>query len=88
MLLNDIFLDCLPKLDLHGYDRDSARVRVNDFIDEAYFMKNDRVVIIHGIGTGVLKETVSETLRKNKKVISYHIVGSNVGCTLVYVSKE
>lgn len=88
MLLNDIFLDCLPKLDLHGYDRDSARVRVNDFIDEAYFMKKDRVVIIHGIGTGVLKETVSETLRKNKKVISYHIVGSNVGCTLVYVSKE
>ena len=83
MMLNDIFLDCLPRIDLHGYDRDSARVMVNDFIDEAYFMKYEKVVIIHGIASGILKNEVSEVLRKNKKVLSYNIVGSNVGCTLV-----
>ena len=88
MILDDIFLDCLPKLDLHGYDRESARVKVNDFLDEAYFMGNDRIVIVHGIGSGILKETVGETLKRNKKVIKYHIVGSNVGCTLVYIDKK
>ena len=49
MFINDIFLERLPKIDLHGYDRESARVMVNDFIDEAYFMECDKVVIIHGI---------------------------------------
>ena len=85
VMLNDIFLDILPKIDLHGYDRDSARVKVNDFIDEAYFMKYKRIVIIHGIGSGILKEVVGDTLRKNKKVKSFNIVGSNVGCTMVNV---
>ena len=83
MELNDIFLDHLPKIDLHGYDRDSARVMVNDFVNEAYFMSYSEVVIIHGIGSGILKEVVSDTLRKNNKVKSYNIVGSNIGCTLV-----
>lgn len=87
MKLNDIFLDCLPKIDLHGYDRDSARVKVNDFIDEAFFLKYDSVIIIHGIGNGILKETVGNTLSKNKKVKSYNIVGSNIGCTLVKINK-
>ena len=67
MKLNDIFLDNLPKIDLHGYDRESAKVMVNDFIDEAYIMKYEQVVIIHGIGSGILREFVSEVLRKNKK---------------------
>ena len=88
MKLNDIFLDHLPKIDLHGYDRDSARVRVNDFVDEAYCMKYNEIVIIHGIGSGILKNVVSDTLKKNKKVNSYNVVGSNVGCTLVKISRE
>ena len=88
MKLYDIFLDNLPKIDLHGYDRDSARVKVNDFIDEAYFMKYNEVVIVHGIGSGILKEVVSDTLKKNKRVLSFNVVGSNIGCTLVKVGKK
>ena len=88
MKLNDIFLDNLPKIDLHGYDRDSARVMVNDFIDEAYCMNYDRVVIIHGIGSGILKNVVGEVLYKNKLVKSFNVVGSNIGCTLVYLLKK
>ena len=88
MKLYDIFLDNLPKIDLHGFDRDSARVKVNDFVDEAYIMGYEKIVIVHGIGTGILKEEVSETLRRNKKVKSYNVVGSNVGCTLVYINKN
>ena len=87
-MLNDIFLDMLPKVDLHGYDRESARVMVNDFVDEAYCMNYEKIVIIHGIGSGILKEVVSNTLQKNKKVESFNVVGSNVGCTLVYINKN
>lgn len=88
MCINDIFLERLPKIDLHGYDRDSARVAVNDFVDEAVVMGYDEVIIIHGIGSGIVKNTVQEVLSRNKMVLSYHIVGSNVGCTLVVLRKN
>lgn len=88
MELNDIFLDRLPKIDLHGFDRESARVRVNDFVSEAYLMGYDEILFVHGIGSGIVKETVLDTLRKNNKVLSYHIVGSNVGCTIAKIKKS
>lgn len=85
MKVYDIFLDRLPKLDLHGYDRDCARVAVDDFINEAVIMGYSEVVIIHGIGSGVVRNAVGESLAKNKKVISYHLDNRNVGCTVVKV---
>ena len=68
MFINDIFLERLPKIDLHGYDRDSARVMVNDFIYEAVVMGYESIVIVHGIGSGILKREVHDTLKSNKKV--------------------
>lgn len=88
MELNDIFLDRLPKIDLHGFDRDSARVAVNDFVDEAFVLGFSEIVIIHGIGSGIVKEMVHETLFRNKKVLSYNLSGSNIGCTIVRVKKK
>ena len=32
---NDIFLDMLPSIDLHGFDREGARVATCDFILES-----------------------------------------------------
>lgn len=87
MFVNDIFLERLPKIDLHGYDRDSARVMVNDFVDEALAMGYEDVVIVHGIGSGIIKETVQDTLKRNKKVLNYHIDGMNNGCTVVKIRK-
>ena len=49
MEFNDIFLDRYPRIDLHGYDRDMARVMVNDFLDEAIQMEYSTVIIVHGI---------------------------------------
>ena len=88
MELNDIFLDILPKVDLHGFDRESARVMVNDFVEEAYIVGYKEILFIHGIGSGIVKEAVLDTLRKNKKVVSYHIVGSNIGCTVARIKKR
>ena len=83
MKVYDIFLDRLPKIDLHGFDRDSARVMTNDFVEEAVCLGSKEIVIIHGIGTGIVKQAVHEALSRNKKVLSYHLDGRNNGCTVV-----
>lgn len=84
--LNEIiFVDTYPKLDLHGYDRDSARVAINDFIIDNHKMKNELLTIIHGRGTGILKEETKNTLKKNPLVIDYKIHYFNEGCTIVQI---
>lgn len=79
----DIFLDRYPKIDLHGYDRDSARVAVNDFVSENLILGNNTIVIIHGIGMGIIKNEVHETLKNNKSVLEYKTGNFNNGCTIV-----
>ena len=88
MNVHDIFLDNLPKIDLHGFDKESARVITNDFIDEAMSLSYSKVLIIHGIGTGALKEKVHETLSKNKNVKSYKLDNINIGCTIVELKEK
>jgi len=83
--INDIFLDYLPSIDLHGYDRETARVAVIDFILENQLLNNKEFLIIHGKGEGIVKNAVHQELSKNKNVIDYKIVGSNVGCTIVKI---
>lgn len=84
MTLNDvIFIDNYPKLDLHGFDRESARVATNDFINDNVKLKNDIVVIIHGIGSGIIKNCIHDTLRINKYVLGYKLFPYNIGCTIV-----
>lgn len=73
----------LPTLDLHGYDRDYARIKINEFINDNYKMKNKKVIIIHGNGTGIIKKTTQETLRRNKYVKSHKIDNFNDGQTVV-----
>lgn len=84
MELNEvIFIDNLPSIDLHGLDRDSARVKVIDFIKDNIILKNDVICIVHGIGSGALKGEVHNTLKSNKKVLDYKLFYNNTGCTIV-----
>ena len=86
MTLNSIiFIDNLPTLDLHGYESDIAKVAINDFINDNYKMKNEFVTIVHGIGSGILRNTTNEVLRKNKKVIEFKSFYYNNGCTVVQI---
>ena len=84
----DIFLERYPKIDLHGYDRDSARVATNDFIEENFILGNDTIIIIHGIGTGIVKHEVHDTLAHNKNVLEYKTDNFNDGCTIVKLKKN
>lgn len=81
-----MFISHLPKLDLHGFDRDSARVAINDFVKENIKLKNKEFIIVHGIGSGILKNATHETLKRNKNVIEYAICYNNVGSTIVRIS--
>jgi len=81
--MKDIFLERYPKIDLHGYDRDSARLAVNDFILENVILKNEIILIIHGKGMGIVKNEVHATLAHNKKVVEYKTDNFNDGCTIV-----
>ncbi len=84
--LNEIiFLDIYPKIDLHGYDRNSARVAINDFIMDNHIMKNEIIIIVHGIGTGALKEETHKTLKQNSLVVDYKTHYFNEGCTIVQI---
>lgn len=80
-----IFIDNLPKLDLHGYDRETARVAVNDFVKDNKKLKQKFINIVHGIGSGILKNSVHEQLRKNKDVLDYKTFYYNQGCTIVKI---
>jgi len=85
--MNDIFLDRYPSIDLHGEDRDTARMLVNDFVRDSLFLNNMTIVIIHGVGTGILRKEVAETLRNNKHVLEFHTDNFNHGCTVVKLKK-
>lgn len=78
----------LPSLDLHGIDRDYARILINDFINDNYNIKQTKVVIIHGIGAGIIRKTTQEVLKKNKLVLNYKIDNFNPGMTVVDIVKK
>lgn len=84
--MEDIFLINLPRIDLHGFDTETARVTTNDFINDNLILKNNKVLIIHGKGTGLVKKSVHEALSHRKEVIKYHTVALNDGCTIVYLN--
>lgn len=84
MNLSDIiFIDNLPSIDLHGFDTMYAAIKINEFIKDNMFMKNDIIVIIHGRGTGKIKEITHKTLKNNRNVLDYKLFYNNVGITIV-----
>lgn len=78
-----IFTNDLPSIDLHGLDRDSARVKTLEFINDNIVMKNEIICIVHGIGSGIVKNEIHRVLSKSKNVIDYKLFYNNIGCTIV-----
>ncbi len=77
-----------PVLDLHGFDRDYARIMINDFIRDCYTMKATKAIIIHGIGSGILRKTTLDTLKKNHYVDEAKIDIFNFGQTIVSIKRR
>ena len=83
--LDDVFINNLPTIDLHGEIKDSARVLVKEFIHDNYILRNKKVLIVHGVGKGIIKEEVYLYLKHSKYVENYHLNMFNAGCTIVYI---
>jgi DNA mismatch repair protein MutS2 len=58
------------ELDLRGFRVDEALVAVDKFLDEAILSGLEQVYIIHGKGTGALRQAIHEFLDKNLQVKS------------------
>lgn len=60
------------RLDIRGERADQAEFEVLKFLDGAYSAGLNRVEILHGKGTGALKEMVQRILKDYDKVNSFH----------------
>ena len=67
------------RLDLRGKRYEEAMEELDDFIDQALLNNMAQVDIIHGIGTGVIREGVTKYLRRNKQVKSFGYAPQNAG---------
>lgn len=78
----------MRELDLHGETREIARILIEEFIRDSIKMGEEKVKIIHGIGTGVLKKEVQKVLKNNKNVEKSYIDFFNIGQTIVVLKKK
>ncbi|EPS67165.1 hypothetical protein M569_07610, partial [Genlisea aurea] len=71
-------------LDLRGMRVEESRLQLDISIGSA--PPNSIIFIIHGMGTGVLKEHVLEILRRHPRVAKFeHESPINNGCTVAYI---
>ena len=80
---DDLFVSKYPSLDLHGETRDTMIAPLNSFLNENIKLGKKNVIIIHGKGTGILKNETHLYLKKDKRVKSFYQGFYNPGCTIV-----
>lgn len=78
----DIFTNYLPSIDLHGEDRVNALIKVDEFIKDSIKLKHKNIIIIHGKGKWILKDSIHDYLKKDKRVKDYKL-DINIGQTIV-----
>ena len=77
-------------LDLHTFHPRDVKALVGDYLTECRARGILQVRIIHGKGTGALRETVHSTLNKIPFVISFELAGdrSGWGATIAVLSPD
>jgi len=68
-----------PNLDLRGVRYEDAMTQVDRYIDAALLAGYPSVTIVHGKGTGALREGITEYLKTNRQVKSFHFAAPNHG---------
>jgi len=66
-------------LDLHAFDPSEAKDLVTHYLEECRARGIFEVRIIHGKGTGAMRETVHALLAKLPSVTSYRLAGEDEG---------
>lgn len=73
----------LPTIDLHGETGDIAAILVKNFVNDNITLKNEKIVVIHGIGKGIVKKAVHNELKNNKNVRGFKLDNFNEGQTII-----
>ncbi|MCF6269520.1 MAG: endonuclease MutS2 [Melioribacteraceae bacterium] len=67
------------RLDIRGNKPEEIEFEVIKFLDDAFSNNTDQVEIVHGKGTGVLKQTVHEILKNHSGVKDYNFAKIELG---------
>jgi DNA mismatch repair protein MutS2 len=70
-----------PEINLIGKTVDEALSLLDKYLDDAYLSHIPKVTVIHGRGTGTLRNAVHSFLKKSKYVKEYRVGGFNEGNT-------
>jgi DNA mismatch repair protein MutS2 len=84
--IRDKQLNFKPDIDVRGMRADEAIQAVTYFIDDAIQFNSKRVRILHGTGTGILRERIREYLNTVANIRSYrdeHVQLGGAGITVV-----
>ncbi|MFT4640110.1 MAG: DNA-nicking Smr family endonuclease [Verrucomicrobiales bacterium] len=79
------------ELDLHTFRPKEVRELIPDYIDECLKLGIHALRIVHGKGTGTMRELVHKKLRQNPAVASFRLGDEQTGswgATLVQLKKE
>ncbi len=72
-------------IDLRGMDSEEALYNTDKYLDEAYLGGLSEVTVIHGKGTGILRKTINDMLRRHPHVEDFRLGEYGEGGTGVTV---
>ncbi|MCB9104539.1 MAG: endonuclease MutS2 [Anaerolineales bacterium] len=75
------------ELDLRGHMADEALLRLDQYLDQAFLAQLPWVRIIHGRGSGVLRQTVRQELNRHPMISSYRAGREGEGGDGVTIAK-
>lgn len=67
------------KIDVRGFNTEDAIYEIDKFLDDSFIANLNEVTIIHGKGTGILRNNISDFLKRHKLVKSFSFGKINEG---------
>ena len=67
------------RLDLRGFRADEAEAELSRFLDKALLNGRTEVEIVHGMGTGAMRRTVHEHLKRSRAVDGFRLGNADEG---------
>jgi DNA mismatch repair protein MutS2 len=74
-----------PKIDLRGKCASEAMAEMDKYLDDAFLAGLGKIRVIHGKGTGVLRDTITTYLKNHHAVKAYRLGDFNEGGTGVTI---
>lgn len=62
-----------PEIDIRGQTIDEAIINTDKYLDEAFLSSLTQITIIHGKGTGALRQAIHQLLKRHPHVKSYRL---------------